>query len=704
MIRINPQPEPAEKALESWKEIAAYLKRAVRTVKRWERQESLPVRRHQHQSRASVYAYPSELDAWVASRQPETLRDDEEATPAIPRWRTLTALAAVLLLALVSAGSGPMSTQAQSPVENEVVAKRVWAGSDVDNMGSPSPDGRLLSFVDWSTGDLAMRDLTKNVSRRLTNKGTWGQSNEYAEFSLISPDAAQVAYAWFDGKTAYELRLINMDGTGERILHRSKELFYVQPAGWSPDLRHVYAIFNRVDSTNQIVRVSVADGAVQVLKRFDWRYPRFHLSPDGKWVAYDFPPVEDRGARDIYLLATDGSREVPLVQHTAHDFVLGWSPDSATLVFASDRTGTVSAWTLPVSQAGVAGEAKLIRQNLGSFFPMGMDRNGSLYYSQGGARDVHIAEIDPVTGSFAGPSRNVVESFVGNNLGPDWSPDGKHLSYISRRGPPQSGFARVLMIRNMETGEEREVQTRIKLVDNHSWPRWTADGRALLLWGRDVKGRVGIYLHQLDSGETKTLLQWPVTEMARWPYLSADGKFLFFSRMNEKTFEFNLYRMELSTREQKPVFSSRHVHAWAFSPDGRTIALSSASDDQPKNIEGMANRLLLLPAAGGEARELRRLPNHLEYKAIVWSADGRFLYFTEGDNESDKIGPIWRISVNGGEPQPTTLSLITRALQGMRFHPDGKRVAFTAAGDAPPEIWVLRNFLPVEKASLAPHP
>ncbi len=54
---------------DSWKEIAAYLKREVRTVQRWEKTEGLPVRRHQHQKQGSVFAYKSELDAWRAERQ-----------------------------------------------------------------------------------------------------------------------------------------------------------------------------------------------------------------------------------------------------------------------------------------------------------------------------------------------------------------------------------------------------------------------------------------------------------------------------------------------------------------------------------------------------------------------------------------------------------------------------------------------------------
>jgi TolB-like protein len=50
--------------LESWKEIAAYLNRSVRTVRRWEHDEGLPIHRHLHRSLASVYAHKTELDAW----------------------------------------------------------------------------------------------------------------------------------------------------------------------------------------------------------------------------------------------------------------------------------------------------------------------------------------------------------------------------------------------------------------------------------------------------------------------------------------------------------------------------------------------------------------------------------------------------------------------------------------------------------------
>src|SRR5262252_4665038 len=65
--------------LDSWKEIADYLDREVRTVQRWEKTENLPVHRHEHQKKSTVYAYTSELDDWRKNRQP---KDDPEADDA----------------------------------------------------------------------------------------------------------------------------------------------------------------------------------------------------------------------------------------------------------------------------------------------------------------------------------------------------------------------------------------------------------------------------------------------------------------------------------------------------------------------------------------------------------------------------------------------------------------------------------------------
>jgi hypothetical protein len=66
---IGPIANKDAAVLDSWKEIASFLRRGVRTVQRWERTEGLPVRRHNHLKRGSVYALPSELESWHRARQ-----------------------------------------------------------------------------------------------------------------------------------------------------------------------------------------------------------------------------------------------------------------------------------------------------------------------------------------------------------------------------------------------------------------------------------------------------------------------------------------------------------------------------------------------------------------------------------------------------------------------------------------------------------
>jgi TolB-like protein len=54
--------------LDSWKEVASFFRREVRTVQLWEKSEGLPVRRQHHKKLGSVYAYRQELEEWWAAR------------------------------------------------------------------------------------------------------------------------------------------------------------------------------------------------------------------------------------------------------------------------------------------------------------------------------------------------------------------------------------------------------------------------------------------------------------------------------------------------------------------------------------------------------------------------------------------------------------------------------------------------------------
>lgn len=80
---IPPVAKLPEKRLDSWKEIAAYLNRDVTTVQRWEKREGMPVHRHLHDKRGSVYALTEELDEWVQSRRLRAEEPDELPEPEI---------------------------------------------------------------------------------------------------------------------------------------------------------------------------------------------------------------------------------------------------------------------------------------------------------------------------------------------------------------------------------------------------------------------------------------------------------------------------------------------------------------------------------------------------------------------------------------------------------------------------------------------
>src|SRR5207247_9233379 len=106
MSADKPQPLPPERReppvserLDSWKEIAAYLKRDESTARRWEN-EGLPVHRHAHKKKATICAYTSEIDTWWNVDRVRL----EAAEPAAAgrRWRRARWAATGLVLLVVA--------------------------------------------------------------------------------------------------------------------------------------------------------------------------------------------------------------------------------------------------------------------------------------------------------------------------------------------------------------------------------------------------------------------------------------------------------------------------------------------------------------------------------------------------------------------------------------------------------------------------
>ena len=91
------KPSPEDR-LDSWKEIAAYLRREVRTVQRWEKSDGLPVHRVPIGKQGAVYAYKAELDAWYRDRQPQIESDPTDKKRRSLFVMVLAAVAAILIV------------------------------------------------------------------------------------------------------------------------------------------------------------------------------------------------------------------------------------------------------------------------------------------------------------------------------------------------------------------------------------------------------------------------------------------------------------------------------------------------------------------------------------------------------------------------------------------------------------------------------
>jgi TolB-like protein/Tfp pilus assembly protein PilF len=154
--------QPSEASLDSWKEIATYVKRDVSTVQRWEKREGMPIHRHVHDKRGSVYAFGSELDAWLQSRKLHLEEEEKESqaetptdveadhgpveTPRARRWskKSWLVIATTFGVVLIAALVGYVR----------------WSGSR-----NPRPPGRMMLAV------LPFQNLTGDVGQEYFSDG-----------------------------------------------------------------------------------------------------------------------------------------------------------------------------------------------------------------------------------------------------------------------------------------------------------------------------------------------------------------------------------------------------------------------------------------------------------------------------------------------------------------------------------------------------
>ena len=206
---VAPRHRPPDDRLDSWKEIAAYLRRDVTTVQRWEKREGMPVHRHVHQKMGSVYAFKADLDAWARSRGSALVAEpDASRSPSARRSRLqlpqsgrrrwglwLAAAAGVALIAFL----GWQLQKARTAPENPLADARFLPLTDFDGIeqaAAMSRDGRFVAFLSDRDGPMDVWVTQVGVGQfyNLTRGGVRELVNPSVRTLGFSPDGTLVTF------------------------------------------------------------------------------------------------------------------------------------------------------------------------------------------------------------------------------------------------------------------------------------------------------------------------------------------------------------------------------------------------------------------------------------------------------------------------------------------------------------------------------
>jgi Tol biopolymer transport system component len=390
-----------------------------------------------------------------------------------------------------------------------------------------------------------------------------------------------------------------------------------------------------------------------------------------------------------------------LIQHPADDYLLGWSPDGRWTVFASDRTGTLGLWVVGMSGAKTRGEPRLVRPGIDPIQPIGLTRSGALYYGVVRAtEDVYVVDLDPTTGKLIGPERKAIEQFEGGNFSPSYSPDGKYLAYMSRRGnsPYPTNAGNALCIRSLDTGQERVFYREIWRLGLRyiGGPRWSPDGRFITFGGAEGIWITGVYRIDLQTGEiTRILRCGPDERLSGGAYGPGGQHFFGRSTMTSGSSQIVVLDLESGdTRELYRLEGETRIDL-ALSPDGRWLSFINGGRAAERSLR-------IMPASGGDAREAWSFGKMKQGTPSInhtWAPDGRHILFGTMDPSDMPAWSLWRVPVEGGAPEKMGLQR-RWGIWYVTVRPDGRQLAFAGRGGASTysELWVMENILPELKA------
>jgi Tol biopolymer transport system component len=587
--------------------------------------------------------------------------------------------------------AGSVSASRMSDLSAVPATRRLYSANEwVDEEIRPSPDGRYVSMTDWSTGNLVLRDLTTDSTVRLTHKNSWDESSDFSETSMISPDGKSIAYGWYsDSTSAYALKVMSLAGPDSgttRVIYQGSRPDYTAAQAWTPDSRNVLAVIQEGDRTTHIAVVPVAGGKSKRLKSFDWRLPNnLSVSPDGNWLAYDFPPEEKSADRDVFLIALDGSGESVISRENGDDFVVGWTRDGSRLLYGSERGGTQGVWAVSVTNGKPTGLPILVRSDMWRMVPLGATKAGRVVYQVNtGIRDVFTAALDPKTGEVASKPTALKSPSNINPFTLAWSPDGQHMAQVVVRGHHSAAFGPSdITIRSIERGEIRRLSPQMSRINN---VYWMPDGSGLVVRGADTKGQYGIFAVDLETAKMRTIARSPMPWFGRALALAPGSKIAYFVNLDSSSRKSQITRLDLKTGAMQMLYAldaPQFVNGMAASPDGRELAIGISG-----GVHGRGT-ISLLSTAGGIPREVYRFSGSEMVNGATgfsWSREGRDLIIGVAQSPRLEGTDLRALSLSDGTLR--SLHIPTGRISVARMSPDGRHIAY-AVNDISAELWTM---------------
>ena len=644
--------------LDSWKEIATYLKRGVRTVQRWEHTAGLPVHRLVPDRQGSVFAFKSELDAWLAgTRRTNALGvAPRKRIRARPAWVTGAAILIASGLVLVRWGASRQTTFAALdpvPLTSDL-------GSEVEP--SFSPDGNQVAYA-WDSPaqnkwDIYVKTIGADSATRLT------QAPEPNGNPSWSPDGRWIAFRRFLPRLRKSLILaISPAGGPEKLI--SDDARTGGPLAWSPDGRWI------VTSASDTEKGAMGLAAIAVDTHETRRMTR---PPESNWGDFD-PAVSPDGRSVVFSrdlgstselyrlnLTSDfrpGGDPQPITAHHRWTGMPSFTADGRSVVYASGiKDDIASLWLLPL--APLSPPRLLLRSANSSYHPALARRGHRLAFSAGRIFRVDTWRLD-LTRNFkpAGPPVRLISS-THTDYNAQYSPDGKRIVFHSTR----SGASEIWVA-------DADGQSPARLTDFHApitgSPRWSPDGQ-WIVFDSNKEGQFEVYRVRSSGGTPERLTYDPATDGV--PSYSRDGRSIYF--MSNRSGANQVWKMDAGGENPRQI--TQHGGYLAFeSFDRHWIFYSRADGDSP---------LYRVPVDGGD--ETQVLPRINEFGFCLTPAGILF-------SGAERLQGIEFLSFETGKTQPF-FQPERQITVGLSLSPDGRHLLFPQRESSGSDLMLVENF------------